>query len=422
MRCLGRLIAVILAIIYITVLPCAMWSYNIQRIALNGDTYKNLFTDEGFYQDLIPAVIPAIIDGIDTQQSPGEMSLSDAINGIPYRDWERISRELDLVPPAWVKAEVEHNLDNTFGWLEGNRDDLVLIFNTQIVKDRLEQSGDLAVQRIVEQLPPCSEAENAQLYWYMTSQYHATFPYCQPQNPDLRADMTLRLVASKDRILAELPEQLDLLEHLDSTPGPDSDDVSGAQSPTGGYTRAELNDFRAFIRLWQRVIITIFLIPTSLLSMIVIVTVRSGKSFFRWMGCPIMLGSIVTLFPLIFLPLLVSSTSGQSEQDVAQGFAAGGQLVAEILVNGMARLVIAEFTMPVLIQSAILLMVGFIFMVLSVLLNEPADPQPQLVFASTPYPTQAYPTASAPITPTGSSPVTGSGPITPPPTNPPAGQ
>jgi hypothetical protein len=241
------------------------------------------------------------------------------------------------------------------------------------------------------------------------------FSYCQPQNALLREEMTARLTASKDRILAELPEQLDLLEHLEDPESASNDTVSNNEN-SATFSRAQLNEFRSTIRLWQRTIVTIFLIPASLLSMIVIVTVRSSKSFFRWMGCPIMLGSIVTLFPLIFLPFLISSTGSQSERDVAQGFATGGELVAEIMVNGMARLVIAEFTMPVLQQSAILLVLGFVCMVLSILVNEPGEPQPQIVYTSTPYPMQAYQTMNTPITPTGST------PVMPPPSNPTEGQ
>jgi hypothetical protein len=55
-------------------------------------------------------------------------------------------------------------------------------------------------------------------------------------------------------------------------------------------------------------------------------------------------------------------------------------------------------------------------MVLSILVDEPGEPQPQIVYTSTPYPKQAYQTMNTPITPTGST------PVMPPPSNPTEGQ
>jgi hypothetical protein len=105
--------------------------------------------------------------------------------------------------------------------------------------------------------------------------------------------------------------------------------------------------------------------------LIVIFAVRSSKSFFRWMGWALMIGSLFTLIPLLFLPLTMPSLSNRSQGEVEQGFASGGALVAEILGNGMMRLVIGEFTRPVLEQSAILIGLSFLFLFLSILLRDP---------------------------------------------------
>jgi hypothetical protein len=107
------------------------------------------------------------------------------------------------------------------------------------------------------------------------------------------------------------------------------------------------------------------------------------------MGWPVIIASLFTLVPLLFLPLMTSDLTTQSQSNVEEGFATGGALVAEILFNGMMRLVVGEFTRPILLQSAILIGIGFFSLVISVLLPDPdAPPEFELVsYPMTPTPT-----------------------------------
>jgi hypothetical protein len=101
------------------------------------------------------------------------------------------------------------------------------------------------------------------------------------------------------------------------------------------------------------------------------------------MGWPLIIASLFTLVPLLFLPLMLSDVTTRSQGELEQGLATGGALVSEILVNGMMRLVVGEFTRPILLQSAILIGIGFFSLVLSVLLPDP-DALPEFELVSYP--------------------------------------
>lgn len=106
MRCLGRLIGLGLVFVFICVFPCSLWTFNTQRIMLSGDTYKNAFKDKDFYQDLLPAVLPALLEDLENQDNVSEdtVTLLQVINHLDQRDWEQIAPQ--LVPIEWVEYAV----------------------------------------------------------------------------------------------------------------------------------------------------------------------------------------------------------------------------------------------------------------------------------------------------------------------------
>ena len=379
MRCLGRTMGLGLVFIFLVLFPCSMWTFHTQRIALSEETYKNLFADEGFYRELIPVVLPSLIDGLvgEDNLEPGELSLVSTIEALDHADWEDIAPQ--VVPGSWVRSEVEANLDNFFRWLDGDAPDLKLVFHTREIQQRLAgPQGEQAIQQMFDRLPACQPNQLDQFVAF-AERRKSEFPYCRPPqdarcavqmnpSPAQPCDVWLKdaLDRARMRVAVELEAKgnLDLLEEA-RLQAEDHDET---------FTDAELDRFRASVRLWQRLLILVFLIPASLLALVVIVSVRSSKMFFRWMGWPLIIGSLFTLVPLLLLPLLTSDIRMESRGEVEEGFAVGGDIVAEVLANGMMRLIVGEFTWPVLVNAAIVVVFGFGFVVLSVLLPDPDAP------------------------------------------------
>jgi hypothetical protein len=114
-----------------------------------------------------------------------------------------------------------------------------------------------------------------------------------------------------------------------------------------------------------------FLIPMAFLAMVVIFAVDSARSFFRWVGVPLTCGGITALLPLGMVPFILSNTNNDHPD--------ADSIVFETM-RGVMLSLISDFTTPVLIQGALLVTVGFLFVFISMLLPAPQKLMPQLEF------------------------------------------
>lgn len=382
MRCLGRLIGLGLVLTFLLVFPCSLWTFNTQRIALDVQTYKRAFADEGFYEDLIPTVLPALLKGLqEPPPAPGTVSFPDLIDHLKSRDWNAIAP--GLVPMDWAEYEIETNLDNFSTWMEGDRDDLVMAFHTDTLRRRLEGSaGETAMQQIMDALPPCDAPRENQFDDFVAGEPGAMFPFCRPEDDARRAELVRILDETRLSAAAALPDQLDVIDEMEKA---SLDHPEPGEQP---FTRNDLDVFRAIVRLWQGLLMLWLIFPIMVLALVIIFAVRSAKTFFRWIGWSLILGSLVALIPLVILPFILHDLINV-EGEIEGGFAAGGALMAEIAGRRMTQVLIREFTWPVLIEAAILIGVGFFAVVLSVLLPDPDSPPDELVAV----------TSTGPVTP-----------------------
>ena len=370
MRCMGRLIGLVLAFAFIVVFPCSLWTFNAQRIMLNGDTYKKAFQDKDFYQNILPGVLPALLEDLQDRSAPpaDAVTLLNVINHLDRRDWDRIAPQ--FVPLDWVQSTVETNLDAFLAWVEGDANNLNLVFHTDALSRRLSgPPGEAAVPVIADALPACSGADQSAFDDYVNTVEGSAFPYCRPADPAQRTSLIAIIDQARLDAAAEFPADIDVIADMRTA---HAETGRGSETP---FSDAQLDRFRAGVRLWKKLVPLTLMIPLALLSMIVIFAVRSSKLFFRWVGWSLIAGCLLSLAPLFLLPFVVSDLNIQAS--LQSGFAAGGALIAEVVGNRMVELMVGQFTWPILVQSAGLLLAGFVFAVVSVLLHDPdAPPEP----------------------------------------------
>ena len=123
MKHLGRFMAALTALLFIVTLPCATWMFSTGQMLLNADSYKNAFSQQNVYADLIPALLPAIAESEnrDNVQNPDTLTFLNIVDNLDANDWRRIAAE--LVPPEWLRAQVEANLDAWFAGPAGRQPD-----------------------------------------------------------------------------------------------------------------------------------------------------------------------------------------------------------------------------------------------------------------------------------------------------------
>ena len=396
MRWAGRIIGVMLALFFVLSVPFALWTFNTQRYLLESSTYKTLFVNEDFYDKLLPRVLPALLTDLEpTNADPHSVSFLEAVNHLSTRDWREIAPL--LVPPAWVKSEVEGNMDAFLAWLEDDAP-LEIVFHTDAVRRQMESpSGADAVLRMTAALPACSAEEQAAFERYVAGDAQTPFPYCRPNSEALIRELHRLLNEARLAAAQGIPPQLDVIEEM-RVAAQEMAQAEGEPLEGDPFSPRELNKFRASVKLWRKLLPLALLIPLALLSLLVIVLIRSAKAFFRWTGWLCILGGLLALTPLYLLPFIVPTLG--YEQRLASGFATGGALIAEVVGQRMAELLIGAFTWPILFQASLLVGIGFMFVVLSVFLRPP-EPEFAVPWPPEPVATSGGSTAQPIKTPTG---------------------
>ena len=117
MRCFGRMVSLPLFLLILIVTPVAFWAFNLQRVVLSPQTYKTAMQTQNLYNDLLPALVDSLAasDETDPQLRAGLRSLLD---NMTVDDWTAVSK---LLPPTWLRGQLEGNIDRLFDWIGGTR-------------------------------------------------------------------------------------------------------------------------------------------------------------------------------------------------------------------------------------------------------------------------------------------------------------
>jgi hypothetical protein len=360
MGLVGRLLGMLLIVLILLMTPCAFWVFNLERVALDPQTYRTALQTQNVYNDLLPALVDGAASDSNLDSDHRE-ALRALLNNMSVEDWATLADK--LLPPSWLQQQVEGNIERFFTWLDGARATPGISFDLQALKTKLSgQSAQEAVAVIVPKLPECTPDQVAVLQQVAQGQAVGNaFPLCSPQAADLRQTESAALLSTLNAVGRQLPSRWDLNEQIrkaDVSPG------------TQHLTEFDLNRFRAVIWFQSRASLVLFLIPLALLFLIVIVTIRSGKQFFRWTGWGLIASGLLTLLPVPFMPGLLLGTFAGPQANMQADFGDNARLLAS-LISGMVHSVVSGLTMAVLLQVAVVIAIGFVAVLLSVLLPAP---------------------------------------------------
>ncbi len=362
MRVVGRLMALLAALLFVAILPCAAWTFGASQLLLSADTYKTALGNQDVYSDLIPALLPAVAQSdVHTEiHDPEALTLLNIVRNLDEAAWARIAA--NLIPAEWLRQQAESNLDAFFDWLNGRTDAPALAFDTGSLRERLSgEPGQRAVNEIIASWPVCTEEEVAVLAAYEANSGQP-FPFCQPPGEYL-AFVSQALSQALSQAASTLP---------DVSPEPGWLDDN--------QTRAELTQLQQVVHVSRAMTLELVLIPAALLSLVVFFTVRSLKSFGRWSGLALIVSGVFTALPipLLLSPLLLPSAIGSLQERSGPGgfFGAapsGETSYAGLILEGIVRSLLGELTLPVLVLAAIMLGLGFVGMVTATLARHPDE-------------------------------------------------
>lgn len=353
-RFLGKLIALLLFVVFLVVLPATLWTYNLQRAMFERDTYRRIVENRSLYTVFLPEFASELIHGVE----PTPEIVSDARRAhqvfveLSEEDWQTVAA---LITPAdWLQDQIKYNIDALFAWVDGPHPVPEFRFELAEMKDRLAgEEGRQVVQLVVEKWPACSTSEEARLKVTLESEAVGTkpLPSCRPGDEALRAGLIEAFADSIAVVAGEIPDRLP--EDLDA----------------GSLTLRERTEWlnnKLSLRVIRRVSYLIFLLPITFLLLIEIFAVRSFRSLFRWYGWALFLGGLVSLLlllPLTSFPLVAWR--------IMWGTGAVDPLTLPVII-GITNL-LNLIAQPILFQGSGIMVVGLVFLGMASLFAGPAE-------------------------------------------------
>jgi len=243
---------------------------------------------EQTYRDILGGIRPPTQAEIDTMAECGVGAQASGAGGAPQffktlseDQWASILRT--LLPPEWLKSQVESVLVQGFKILEKPGAPLSLTIDMREFKSRLTgPPGTDAVLQIIQALPSCPPGYSPD------ANNPSQLLDCRPPDSDM-AQLKTQISKALGDATADIPDQLDILKQLRDSGGLN---VEALGLPIG--PRQLLQIGRWVVRLSPILCVAILLIVTLLV-------VRSWKGFLRWWGYPILIAGIAVLLTAIVL-------------------------------------------------------------------------------------------------------------------------
>jgi len=356
----SKAIAAILTIVFVITTLVVLMLFNIERGLLQADIFKDAMAEQGFY-DQLPGLLADQLQGSMTynpcENDPtqcegegppgeGEGGPPDIMTNLTTEDWERLLG--GLIPPSWLQTQVESVLDQAFAFLEtGNTEPGVLISMVTLKAHIAGEEGLQAILGVIQSKPPCTEEQLNQLGQFggdMTELISVLLTCSPPQ--ELIDEFLPEIRPILEEVVAGIKDEVNLLDSLGGMLAGEGD---------GGFDLEILGLIRLAIRLSP-------LLPLALLLLVTLFGVRSLKGFLRWWGIPLLIVGVIAVVGAAMIPLLLNWAI------VTYGSSLTTGLITPEVINlaiEMVSNVIGSLALAILIQAAILALLGLVFSIVS---------------------------------------------------------
>jgi len=334
-RTLGQFFAALCAILFVISTVIVLLLINIEAKAFSSATYKQAFADKRLYERM-PSILATALTS----------TMGQNINAVPFlralnpQDWQdTISM---LLPPEELQATTDLALDSTFDYLNGRSSSAVislLPLKTQLAGP----SGMNMVLQILSLQPACTAEQLTQMALGLLG---GEIALCNPPSEAVGL-MTPFIQSQLQTMTTIIPNEVTI--------------IPGTLSGTPQDPRIRLNTVRSAIKL------TPFL-PVLLLFAITLFAVRSLADWLTWWGWPFMIAGVSS----VLIGLVGSPLVGW----ILQLFVTnqGTIPIPPVLVSSLAETtsaVAGQILAPVMIQGAILGIVGLGMAILAMFLPRP---------------------------------------------------
>jgi hypothetical protein len=334
--CVGlvaTLLALALALVVVLTLPLTVLAHDIGQVVFSpgelADLVVGRIVDSGWLKGIVR---DRILFGELLPPDPGGgFNLGEALR---YLEPTEVDRILDiLLPPEWAGDQVSGILESLSAWLENAQPTPALSLDLQPLKDRLISGGAAQlVEAIVDSWPACTTEQVNQMIAAGVGGSETPLFFCEPPEPH-RSLLTTGATQTLVQQARALPSRLAL-------------GSAGTSQATPGMSLEQILAFKERIRLARALSGWGWILPLSLLGLIMALVVRSWRHLAKWWGTPLFVGGLLTLLILItfgglanryLLPALALSTMPAVLSSMLTGVMEGlvAAVVRRLLLHGM---------------------------------------------------------------------------------------
>jgi len=336
MKTVQSVLSWLCAILFVVTGITAIFLFNIERGAFSNETFKQAFERQGLYIRM-PAILAEAVHTSIMQDASAEPFLKV----VTVDEWETgIS---NLLPPEDLKLLADNAVDSLFAYLNNETDSMTI--SLAPLKARLAgPEGTEVVKQLIDAQPDCTVQQLMQMGLGFIS---GEVALCKP--PDEMMGLIAPMLGSQLQIITNIiPDSITLV----------SAEIKGTQTDP----RTQLNRIRTIAKLSS-------ILPAFFLLLLTIFAVRSITDFLKWWGYPFLLtGTVSFIAALVGAPVLRIVIQGVMQRQVAN-------LLPPVFIPFMAETVgtvAGQILFPVVIQSAVLAILGFGMAVATFIINRKA--------------------------------------------------
>jgi hypothetical protein len=257
-------------------LPIALLGLNVGRVGFSRVEVASVVieraVDSGGLRRL---VVERLLDPEATEAS-SDFNLARAMSYLEPDELERVY-EL-LIPPEWARSQVSGALEGLYAWIDDERLRPTMDLDLRPIQDHLADGGaSRLVEIILASWPDCTVEQLDELALAAISDA-VPLQYCEPPEP-FRSALAEFATQGVVQMARDLPPKASLLSG--------DSDLALRNAEELIRLKEQLRLLRGFSR-WG------WLLPLSLVGLIMALVVRSVRGLTRWWGIPLLLGGALS--------------------------------------------------------------------------------------------------------------------------------
>lgn len=358
MRILGRIAGVFLSASATSMLIVGACVVAFMTSLLSPQTWRDTLDNQALVDELLPLTLPAVVDTTTASMLAGDadlpVSILDLNRALPSEAWRDLTSQ--LISDIWLEERLAQALNLFEGMSRGEAEVLQEPINLDAIRAQMTQIDASALAAtILERVDGCTQPELSRLST-VAETGNGTIPICRPAEAEAYSFSQATIEETFSLLLEALPMgEVTVSEFY-------------------GITEANVEGFSLIVSTLNQLLLLLYLGPAALLSLVVMLAIRSQKGFGRWMGAVGLVVGFTLFLILVVLQLAALGSIGElvTTEPSADAFEAriGAALFSSLFSASSNTL---------FLQAVIATSVGFALLALSFLKREPMEDETYLI-------------------------------------------